>query len=508
MTEKESGIILEGGNNICEFAKWRKDNSNLLFYNDLVFIYEFQSDANIPFEIYHLLAKSISEEKIEECFLPKVKSELKGIYFQPLSRVGLYPFVCNCNKVHMIVVLPKIGKVPDAEDAFVEDALKCVDRLSDMSFYALNYGYVGGWLDYFDKSKVEFSGSTPGKLDMRLFLSISYIYSISELLKKDFRRYYIERCGIRKDNLKGRLMTSKYIMKWSNGKRNELPCKWNEFSYDNFDNRVLKYVLKYILSKQYLGKGLMKSLIDKLINKENHNFSYFREVSDIDKSELIFSNSKLKNISSYYKKSINLAELIMKNMNRLSGNNYLIKPMSIDMSILFEAFVSGIVKKAFEDVHNAGVVVQEEKYIFKDSSFDCIYFFNEDGDSKGKEKSRADIVVYFDDSPKFVIDVKYKEYYEEDKSHSGFNSSVDKLNIKSSDIYQLYYYMKSRKCNSGIIIYPYWEDNGSYLYPANLTTEKLNEIKGERIIYIGLNLAKDIKDLFNVAVGYLRRFKN
>lgn len=299
-------------------------------------------------------------------------------------------------------------------------------------------------------------------------------------------------------------MTSKYLMKWSNGKKNELPCKWNEFSYDNFDNRVLKYVLKYILNKLYLGKGLMKSQIDKFINKVNHNFSYFAEVSDIDKGELIFSNSKLKNISKYYRISMNLAELIIKNMNRLSGNNYLIKPMYVDMSMLFEAFVSGIVKKAFEDVHNVDVVIQEEKYIFKDSSFDCIYFFNEDGDSKGKGKSRADIVVYFDDSPKFVIDVKYKEYYEEEISHSGFNSSVDKLNIKMSDIYQLYYYMKSRKCESGIIIYPYWEHSGSFLYPASLPIEKLNEIRGERVIYIGLNLAKDIKDLFNEAVRYFK----
>lgn len=388
-------------------------------------------------------------------------------------------------------MLPKFAKLSDDKAG----PFGHLQKVSDMAYYA-KHDKVRGWFRYFDDSPVGYTGVLGGALDLKFFLVFAYIYSLYELAKKDFRRYYVEREDVLRGKIKGRIKAAKYLNKWISGKRVEIPCRWGEFTYDNWDNRILKGVLNYIREKAYAGSGLLSREVNELLS-ERGSFvrAHFDEVSDIERWEIDFSKARLRSISKFYRRSLNIAELILKNTDAVANRVYSLKPMYVDMNILFEAFVNAIAMKAFE---NERVKLQEGNKIFE---------------SKDNIKCKPDVVVYKDGEAVFVIDAKYKLLLE-DLESQGEGKDIEKILIeniknKTSDVYQMYFYLSMKSCDIGIIFFPFYDDSKSEVWPGDNKDKGkfiFNTNENRKLYFIGLNLAKDIESVFMKAVKKLGEF--
>lgn len=468
-------------NQDCYFKKYFPASENFIILKE----YEKDSGKWIPFEIresikYALKDKEDGERIIEECF--KIIEGKDGkIYYRPQDKVGVFPFRCNCNKVHLVIVLPKVVKD--------KDVLSGLRMVSDMAYYAIKYKKDVEWCRFFFDSPVGYTGTISGEYDLRFFLFFSYIHSLKELVEKDFRRYYINFEEILKGKLKGKIKLSSYLNKWVSGKRLDIPCRWNEFTYDNFDNRILKYALSYL--KNYSTEGLLFNLITN-ISKGTGFFikSHFDEVSDLLPYEVDFSKVKLKPVSRYYRKSLNIAELIVKNPRTLRNFIHSLKPMYIDMDRLFEGFVSAIAKEAFKE----RAEFQKGKRLFKnEKEYGPMY--------------RPDIKIKNGENS-LIIDAKYKELLENEIGKKEIEEEIKKESPKilNMDVYQIYFYLEAEGCKKGVIVFPFWKENEETIYRSEKFIFNIPSSYRDKELYlIGLNLSKNIKDVFNEGINKLRQ---
>lgn len=501
----------------CKFYEWteevkKKDKNRV--NKDYVILYEYEKSSNIPFEIYKSIKENTEEKIAENCFtLSGVDKEGKALY-KPQDKVGVFPFKCTCGKVHMIIVLPKFARDGKNE----RDAFESLDQVSEMAIYAIKYDKSQKWYKIIEEAPHSWNGEIKGGHKIILFLILSYLSSLEELVKKDFRRYYITVEEVLKGKVKGRLKISSYLYKWCVGKRMDIPCKWNLFTYDNWDNRILKSALRFAQRRIKSGGLLYKEITNILTGQKGMIKSHFYEVSDYEPWELEFHEARLKSVSKFYRNSLNIAELILKNAKSPSNFFQNLKPTYVDMDKLFEMFVSAIAKEAFEsEGYNIGLQDENKKGLFKDKKEEYkTFIFNIGEKEKGYSPfTKPDIVVYKGKDTKFVIDAKYKEILEKfDNPEKEITEEVseektettEKLKLFTSDMYQLFFYMRSRDCKRGIIVYPFRDSSKSEVYPDNIEELFKNANNKEMTItFLGLNLAKNIKEVFEKAKELLRK---
>ena len=72
-----------------------------------------------------------------------------------------------------------------------------------------------------------------------LFLAHHYAQLLGELCRRDFRSYYRAEEDDLRGRIRGRLNLSTYARRTVQGKPHILPCRWDEFTVDNWDNRIL-----------------------------------------------------------------------------------------------------------------------------------------------------------------------------------------------------------------------------------------------------------------------------
>lgn len=477
----------------CPFQEWidklkKKEEKNY------VLLREYEKGAAIPYQIFDKIEKNLKpEDGAEKCFV--IDGEENGnVTYKPTDKVGVFPFKCDCEKIHMIIVAPKIARD--------EEPFKPLEAVSEMAAYSIMYnGSRGnGWYKIFTDAQHSWNGEVSGGEKIILFLLLSYIFSLEELVEKDFRKYYLPVEETLKCKVRGKIKISSYLNRWAVGKKIDIPCKWNLFTYDNWDNRILKSALIY--AHRRLPKGALHTLTNSMLNAEGSIIkSHFYEVSDYEPWEIEFYKAKLRSVSPYYRNSLNIAELILKNTRSPSSYFSSLKPMYIDMDKLFEMFVSAVVKGSFGDA----VKFQEGKRLFK-SKEKNVFIFNLGEEKEGIGPSTIPDIVVKDKEGKevsLVIDAKYKEILEMGEENP--ENVIDRINngeelkIMNQDMYQLFFYMKSRNCSKGVIVFPFWEANGDEVYPSkieNPTEKESMSVKGPSVTFIGLNLAKNIGDVY------------
>lgn len=253
---------------------------------------------------------------------------------------------------------------------------------------------------------------------------------VSQLQKGIYCEYISETENL--STLKGKLLLKEHI-KNNYANKNKAYCKYDNYSEDNFINKVFKLACNILVKKinnentvNEIKKALgrFNSVKDSVVNKE-----------DLKKFKFNRNNER-------YKKSYDFAKLIISNLS--SKNTYgKENAFSIiyEINILYEEYIGKLISNIWEDKNKKVKLQDKGKYLLINN--------------KSNRKNialRPDIVIYDNDVPYIIIDTKWKNV-----SYNG------RITYNQSDIYQMYAYVnsykESKKC---ILLYPKTDEDIEY----------------------------------------------
>lgn len=182
-------------------------------------------------------------------------------------------------------------------------------------------------------------------------LIIQYVIVLKEIVRKGLKRSYYAITNNLASRIKGKVLISKTIKK--NHYKNDFIktyCTYDEFGVDSIENRILK--------KAYLfGRRYMKAYgIELNQNDLNYIDPALRKISsDVSLSDL--KHLKFNAIYKEYNEAIRLAKFILKrfgyNISNIRDANIVkTPPFWIDMSLLFELYILGLLKNTFSNKIN------------------------------------------------------------------------------------------------------------------------------------------------------------
>lgn len=282
--------------------------------------------------------------------------------------------------------------------------------------------------------------------------------SCSRLLKQGLDRYYVEHEDVIM-GIKGKLNFSATI------KQNVLPlsktaCIYDEFDYDILHNQILKTTI---------GKLLRTKNLDSLIKDELHKiYLKLPPISEIVIRKTMFNQIRLHRNNYHYDFILKVCQIVNENLfiDETKGN-YKFKDFTREeeaMARLFEAFVRNFYKVETDfSVSSDSIKWQFESD--KAEDLDMLPTMLTDITLQGKNQ-------------KIIIDTKY---YKE-----AFQTRYDKQKINSSNLYQLFSYLKNQEMDSEITL----NCEGILLYPS-IQNDFVHSFKYEnhkiRIMAINLN---------------------
>lgn len=284
--------------------------------------------------------------------------------------------------------------------------------------------------------------------------------SCSRLLKQGLDRYYVEHEDVIM-GIKGKLNFSATI------KQNVLPlsktaCIYDEFDYDILHNQILKTTI---------GKLLRTKNLDSLIKDELHKiYLKLPPISEIVIRKTMFNQIRLHRNNYHYDFILKVCQIVNENLFiDESKGNYKFKDFTREekaMARLFEAFVRNFYKVETDfSVSSDSIKWQFESD--KAEDLDMLPAMLTDITLQGKNQ-------------KIIIDTKY---YKE-----AFQTRYDKQKINSSNLYQLFSYLKNQEMDSEITL----NCEGILLYPS-IQNDFVHSFKYEnhRIRIMAINLNQD-----------------
>jgi len=330
------------------------------------------------------------------------------------------------------------------------------------------YMFCYAWenFDFFDEKYVEKAGSIE---PMNFFAKI-LVHILEGLIKIGFDREY-ELFGEDLNAPKGKINFQTTIKKliFRNCKLN---CSFDELSYNNLQNQIIKRTLYNLLKDGNID--------DKIKNSVVKVYRYLHNIDLIDLKDDVFKRVKIHRNNSHYRLVINICELLHKN-SLISKNDDSKKLRFVDilenyMERIFERFV-----RNFYKYEQKVYTVKRENIQW---NFELI-----NGDKRLVPKMQTDITLEGEEK-KIIIDTKfYKEALAE---------NFDTQKFRSENLYQLSAYLNNTKWNKktpqhliGILIYP--QVNYEINFEA-ITDNYTIKIKT-------LDLAKDWKDIKNRLLG-------
>ncbi len=282
--------------------------------------------------------------------------------------------------------------------------------------------------------------------------------SCSRLLKQGLDRYYVEHEDVIM-GIKGKFNFSATI------KQNVLPlsktaCIYDEFDYDILHNQILKTTI---------GKLLRTKNLDSSIKDELYKvYLKLPPISEIVIRKAMFNQIRLHRNNYHYDFILKVCQIVNENLFiDESKGNYKFKDFTREekaMARLFEAFVRNFYKIETDfSVSSDSIKWQFESDNAED--LDMLPAMLTDITLQGKNQ-------------KIIIDTKY---YKE-----AFQTRYDKQKINSSNLYQLFSYLKNQEMDSEITL----NCEGILLYPS-IQNDFVHSFKYEnhkiRIMAINLN---------------------
>ncbi|QCT95024.1 hypothetical protein FE773_07420 [Caminibacter mediatlanticus TB-2] len=334
--------------------------------------------------------QEIEKNKISKEFYEFLEEKAKTTKFLSFSKRGnlkanqYVGIIAFGNEI--IEIYPKVSNIDDT----IESKQVLMKMLSKV--YDLN-------IDIEDKANLNKHNYI---LD---FLIEIFILLVEDIIKKGIIRDYVL-INANEKFLKGRLDISKHIQK-NFIHQERFYVEYDEYLIDCLENQIIKTTL-YKLLKISKNKELNKKL--------RQLFFIFDDVSVIDKSQI--KKISFNRLNKHYKKTINLAKLILNNLGLevFNGENEAFSIL-FDMNKLFEEY--------FGKVGLNNEYKKSKKYLFKDNT----------------KLLKPDFIKNSE-----IYDTKWKI----------INSFDD---ISESDLYQMLSYALKFNTKKVNLVYPFYEIN-------------------------------------------------
>lgn len=307
--------------------------------------------------------------------------------------------------------------------------------------------------DIFEMKLAEPQIILPSKFDLLTPLLVyQFLTLLKDLVRKGLKKSHQAVEQNLPNRVKGKILVGQQI-KQNVLKNNLLKnyCRFNTFSVDGPENRVLKKAL--LFATRYVESGSLKEYTSTIQKLLNYIRPAFVEVGDIATTEDL-RNFKVNAFFKEYRQALHLAQMIFKrygfNINSIQGASETISvpPFWIDMSKLYELYVLAHLRK-------------------QEYGLQIIY------QPKGNHGAMDFLLTTKNHHT--VIDAKYKPYYDEEyviddiRQLSGYARDLGVLQILNTqdDDYRL-------KVVDCLIIYPLKKASDS-------TSFLLNDLKTDSI---------------------------
>jgi 5-methylcytosine-specific restriction enzyme subunit McrC len=321
-----------------------------------------------------------------------------------------------------------------------------------------------------------------------LFLAYHYAHLLGDLCRRDFRSYYRAEEANLRGRIRGRLNLSAYGRRAVQGKPHILPCRWDEFTVDNWDNRILWAAARRL---RVVAAALDSEAARSVWKPFGKLTSWFGPVAETPITAADFHKSRLGRISPYYRRALIWARLLLQggDLPRAGGQA---PPLVFNAPIAFEKFVEAVVREALPTWQ----LDFQQKWSFLTIP------------GQPDHKHKPDILLAGPDGICAVGDAKYKVVLEGAASENECLDSAEqvfKVCIQAADWNQLYVYMRMKRASSGFFVVPYWDADGEpFAWREGFRFKDRPSDTTERIAILAVNMLKPLANVKQEAAAKLR----
>ena len=305
------------------------------------------------------------------------------------------------------------------------------------------------WLEYCNRISYPFvniSSELTDAEDFReLFITLYVGYVRDAINRGMFFQYIEETADI--SSIKGKFDVKDYfINKIPNGMGNKFRCRYSNFEFDNWVNKIIKYTCKHLYnSTSRKNQQAIRNILIKL-----------NDVSDVQCKPQDCNNVRLSRLHRQYRIILSMSKMFLLNKTTsytVDTNESFCFLFPTDL--LFEGFIGGFVQDVVEDLGGKVKLQQSEMHLIEDIQYA--------GQSLGAAFTmRHDSVVEIEGKV-FVLDTKYKQVsrFEGDREEV---KRVVSEEPKQTDIYQVCEYARKRNIRDVYLLYPMYryEENEPY----------------------------------------------
>ena len=401
--------------------------------------------------------------------------------------VGLLPFRCRregCPQGgnHLVLLEPKgtlddegLGTLRFLELAFFTDPARAT-------------AISAGWLTRTRR---------PTRTRLVYLLAGHYARALRELCRSDFRLGYQAHEDELSGAVKGRLDVVRHLRNSGLGRAHRMPCRWEEFTADNLDNRILRRAM--------LELGRRADAIAPQAGAEVRRAfrpvaPWFAEVADVPIGEPELARSRQGRVSGFYREAMIWARLILRGIGRVEAGG-VAGPVLLDSNRAFEkltVFVAGRAARRIDPSWTVHDNAPLPRGILADEV----------------AARRPDITVRGDGRCVAVGDAKYKQVIElisQDGRPGAGPDPIARQAIGAADWNQLYVAMRLASAPLGFFVVPYWKPGDARA--ARLLTDLRFDVApldvGEgvaRVAILALNLMGPVHAIRREAEDELARW--
>lgn len=274
-----------------------------------------------------------------------------------------------------------------------------------------------------------------------LILAGPLLGATSKILAGHLRRHYRTEEETLRARVRGRLQVGAHIRNTLAGRGHHLPCRYEEFDFDNADHRALKAALHRLgrLARALCPAG---ALSRELLRQSTR----FDGVSDSSNPLVDLGRARFGRVSDVYRDALAWAGLILRGTSQPAAGAA--PEFWLDSAKVFELFVARLVGLALPHCR-----------VKPQSSGDGVF--------RGKRRpdTRPDLLVETTVAGVTAVlaigDAKYKDVCEQvgDRVQVASADAISAA-VGSADTYQLYTYMRLRRCPVGFFVVPFWQPGG------------------------------------------------
>jgi hypothetical protein len=319
-----------------------------------------------------------------------------------------------------------------------------------------------------------------------LFLARHYAQLLQELCRRDFRSYYRGEEGELRSYIRGRLQLARYARGALRGKPHVLPCQWEEFTVDNWDNRILWAAVRRL---ERVAACLDIQAAVSVWKPFQPLLSWFSAVKEVAITAGDLRKSRLGRTSRYYRKALTWARLLLQGSDLPAAGGD-VPPLVLDANVAFEQFAEVVARAALPDAAWRSHFQQEFTFLT----------------GQQNQNRKPDILLSSSDAFRAVGDTKYKDVLERaTDARLGTAKEILETSIQPADWNQLYVYMRMHRASCGFFVLPFWNAEGDpceWLDDFQFTKSPCDG--PVRVAVLALNLLKPLNAVKNDAAKKLR----